>query len=627
MSAMQGSSIRQEGADRRVGHLLSLMGFTVDGPEDTCTIDPVFIGFTLSACLGWRDIEERRSDILPHLPKLLAGCEDFHWTLEARDTQFSPSVAVNELLAVAEPLWHNVTHGGTTKQAPFAIAGNLFSSITSQVTARASTMAIVQASGTATSMALESSELFTRTIPTNAQDARAVMTYYASIGVDRVASICINGPYGIQFNKAIQDETHALGISLVFFLVERENVDELLMKALKESQARHVFAMVLEGEVKSAHKHEVIGHPDYRWMVPDLACLLDPGFGLGTWQRDGSRCCNAAMAFHGLGMINLHMVSDGQEMFNRAFTQLSHDPVQQQDIIAKTPYPQHFSNFSFYDVFPPFLCHFPVCESVIAMGLAACNTPGLFTGPELFEQLLQTSFEGLSGTVSFNNKTGTRNARGSGSESNLIISYHQFVGHRRNTESFGRCECPNNWVFLFAGGACVAKFCGAIFASYVCYKVRNVTIYFSETHYLSVSIACLMETAFIGGPMLLAARDNPSAFFWVSAALTCVTCLVFLLLIFAFKIFKKDSTFNIEMRKLMETKEKVGIRLAFHCIPGLENPATEIMEKWAFADMTPPCQILPHLNSSATGQLEHPFTADHPITVAAQYTKDKIITI
>lgn len=77
----------------------------------------------------------------------------------------------------------------------------------------------------------------------------------------------------------------------------------------------------------------------------------------------------------------------------------------------------------------------------------------------------------------------------------------------------------------------------------------------------------------------------------------------------------------------METKEKVGIRLAFHCIPGLENPATEIMEKWAFADMTPPCQILPHLNSSATGQLEHPFTADHPITVAAQYTKDKIITI
>jgi len=84
----------------------------------------------------------------------------------------------------------------------------------------------VQVSGTATSMNLESSELFARTVPTNAQDARAVMTYYASLGVDRVASIYINEPYGIQFNKAIQEEAHNLGIALVFFPVERESIDE-----------------------------------------------------------------------------------------------------------------------------------------------------------------------------------------------------------------------------------------------------------------------------------------------------------------------------------------------------------------------------------------------------------------
>jgi len=167
--------------------------------------------------------------------------------------------------------------------------------------------------------------------------------------------------------------------------------------------------MILEGDwrdiVKSACKHELIGHPDYSWMVPDLTYLLDPGFGL-----DRNTETDLAKAFHGLGMINLHMVSSGQELFNRAFAQLSRDPVQQQDIISKTPYPQHFSNFSFYDAVPPFLYHYLVYDSFIALGLAACDTPGLFTGPELFAQLLQTSFDGLSGPISFNSRTGTRNA-------------------------------------------------------------------------------------------------------------------------------------------------------------------------------------------------------------------------
>ena len=145
------SNIRQVAEARRSGHLLSLNGFTGEGDNGQPVVDPVFLGFTLSTYLAWKDFEERRGGILPNLPGLIGDC-DFHMSYEARDTQFSPIAAVNELLQSA-----NMGTGATSAEVqpptPFSIAGSLFSSVTQQVTTLAAGLEIPQISGTATIVA------------------------------------------------------------------------------------------------------------------------------------------------------------------------------------------------------------------------------------------------------------------------------------------------------------------------------------------------------------------------------------------------------------------------------------------------------------------------------------------
>ncbi|CAB9502591.1 Metabotropic glutamate receptor 3 [Seminavis robusta] len=419
MSATSSSSIRQVGPDRREGRLLSLHGFTGDDGNGARQVDPVFLEFTLAAYLAWRDFEERRGDILPHLPDLLEDC-DFHWGLEVRDTALSPIVGVNELLEATDDPY----------DMPFAITGSLFSSVTLQVTTLAAALEIPQVSGTSTSMHLERSDLFARTVPTNAQDARAVMTYYHSLGVTRLASVFMNEPYGVQYNQALQQEAGRLGITLLFFPIEHGKVDQS-MQDLKESQARFVFAIVLEGDwrmiIQSAYKHGVVGNSDYAWMAPDLTYLLNPTFGLDKEEES-----DIALAMHGLGIISLQMQASSQHLFDKALQELRKNTTQLQDFIGHTAYPDLFSNFSFASDAAPFLYHHLIYDSAIALGLAACSTPGLFKGADLYQQLLMTEFEGVSGNVSFDSVTGTRDAVGTQYRvDNLLISAS------RSTETVG----------------------------------------------------------------------------------------------------------------------------------------------------------------------------------------------
>ncbi|CAB9531529.1 acid type B receptor subunit 2 [Seminavis robusta] len=114
----------------------------------------------------------------------------------------------------------------------------------------------------------------------------------------------------------------------------------------------------------------------------------------------------------------------------------------------------------------------------------------------------------------------------------------------RSLESYGRCESSDSWVYLFAGLACAANTCGVLFAAYKCYEVRNVTVYFSETTYLTWSMASLTETLLLGAPILVVVKDDPSAFFLVAASLICVCCWAFLLPMFVSKLFHKNSNYK-----------------------------------------------------------------------------------
>lgn len=768
---------------RRHGSLLSLMGLSnpATGIEATAPgesissvpqqlqrreIDRFFLEMSVSAYLAWRDIEERRGDILPHLPDIMNDPNnnntcDFHWSLDMRDTQFSPRVGVTELLeaTVRQQQGQDNEIGNTSSttnvQAPFAVAGSLFSFVTKHTTTVASGLEIPQISGASTSMDLEGSPMFARTIPTNQEDARAAMAYYHHLGATRVAIVFVNEPYGIQYNLALQEEGQHLNITTLPFpvdLASQGGVDQS-MKALKQSQAKYVFAALLDNSWRevfvSAYRQGVMGHTDYFWLTADMTSLLTDEFQL---DRSSEQDLILAQAVHGLGTILLELESPSQDLFDNAFNNFVSSTTQQKEFIATiTAEPELFdNNFTFPQHPDPYLYHYMVYDSVIALGLAACKTPGLFTGSELFEGLLQTEFNGTTGFVQFNPATGTRRsvttryrinnlllsesrstpsharidviastvvqgativiqtpfvyfdntthappalppiqdydynlipleARITGlciggsvmacsvllmiwvgrNRKTFIVSAAQpiflvqlcvgtlvmasavialsmqgeestpsldaacmsvpwllFLGFvlaisailsktwrlrelldaaeamrrvrissldamqpfalllainasmliacnvvspvsyvrvdianydefGRSTESYGKCESDNNWVYLFAGMSCFANFCAFSSAAYYCYKLRNVTAFFSETYYLSLSMGSQLETLLLGGPILLTVRDtNPTAFYLVASSLVSLCCLAYLVPVFIFKFGHQDANYG-----------------------------------------------------------------------------------
>ena len=439
------SSLYYDAQGHRQGRLLTLMGFTTtstatddessgSGQQPQREIDPFFFEFTLSAYLAWRDIRYRRGEILPHLPALLEGC-DMEWTLEVRDTQLSPRVAIQELLKAADPLFQKpngtssssaattsmATSAGLQPQAPTAIAGCMFSSISQQVATLAGALGIPQISGTSTAMTLEAREnspLFSRTIPTDAQGAHAAMMYYKQLGVTRLATVFVNEPYGTEYNEKMQEQAKQHNVTLLQFPLERSDM-EPSMRRLRQSQVKYIFAIPLEGDWQpmalAAHAQGLIGQPDYAWMIPEFPFLLDPSFALDrTLAQDQSM----AQAIHGLAMLSLQLESSlGENLdqrFYNALEEFYQDEQLQAEFIAAVPDPEVtvlLSNYSFGDHVPaPFLFHHLIYDSVIAMSLAACDTPGLFTGPQLYQQLLGVELEGISGFISFNNQTGTRSS-------------------------------------------------------------------------------------------------------------------------------------------------------------------------------------------------------------------------
>jgi len=115
----------------------------------------------------------------------------------------------------------------------------------------------------------------------------------------------------------------------------------------------------------------------------------------------------------------------------------------------------------------------------------------------------------------------------------------------RPVESYGTCGLTvshdnNAYYFLIPIG--LINFVGVLFAAYQTYKARNVSTEFSETVYLSISMISLMETALLGGPILLVVKDNPTANFFVLATLVSIACLSILLPMFVPKYLRRNTT-------------------------------------------------------------------------------------
>lgn len=402
MESSTPSRIRYRQDGRRQGHLLNIMGFTKVDPEtQEAAINDQFLYFQVASFLGWKHVQERSGVVVPSLAERLKGC-DLDITIENRDTQMNVMQATRELVAATTEDKRNEDW-----QFPFAMAGATFSRVSLQLSWLAAGYELPQVSGGSGSTELDSSPFFARTIPGNDAAARSIMLYYQSIGVTHMAALYQWDDWGIKFNAAVQAEAFALGISVTSFSYDPSSINGIKagVDGLKASGMKYVFAMMVEeweSVVEAAFDAGVIGNPNYSWV-----CSSQPDWSQPMqFSSNDPREAKLVRALDGVGVFLEHVPPNPK--LEAAMVDFASNKTLQQEFVDAHADPSIFTNFTFT---APALNQYQYLyyDAALSLGIAACETPGLFTGPELYKTLLNLQFEGVSGSkVTFDSINGNR---------------------------------------------------------------------------------------------------------------------------------------------------------------------------------------------------------------------------
>jgi len=425
-----------EDGKQRHGHLLGLFGISeLEELTDRWVLTNRRLYYDVAAWLAVKNLNERQSDIIPSLPSLLGDDCDFHWTYEARDTQNSQANGVGDLLAATEePRSVSTTtstgsNANSTKwQHPYAIAGGVFSSVTLPMSTLSGAYGMPFISGSATSSALDAKPLFSRTLPTNAADAHAAMIYYSNLGVTHVAIFFEKDPYGESYNALLHVSAKRVGITLVSIPFTMQDLEESVQR-LKQTGFRYIYSVMQNREeaLIAAVEGGVLGNEKYSWICAEMENFKALEFQL---SNEDPRDRSLAQALDGIGVFVLAFPE--HERFQSALTDFSNNPEMQADFIAAHPEQDTRELLEFPP--PQFNVAQPAFyDAVIALGIASCRTPGLFTGAEMHKTLLNTTFEGTTGQVAFDSRTGTRSV-----DSARFRLDSMFVSEERSDDNFTR---------------------------------------------------------------------------------------------------------------------------------------------------------------------------------------------
>lgn len=104
-------------------------------------------------------------------------------------------------------------------------------------------------------------------------------------------------------------------------------------------------------------------------------------------------------ALQGMGTVSLHLEQDSKSGLQASMTEFVQSKTLQQEFFSKHPDSFIFSNHTFRRAPKLKTYHSMVYDAVYATALAACQTPGLFTGDQLLDTLSGLELQGASGYV------------------------------------------------------------------------------------------------------------------------------------------------------------------------------------------------------------------------------------
>eukprot|EP00980_Cylindrotheca_fusiformis_P018330 scaffold5977_cov98-Cylindrotheca_fusiformis.AAC.7 len=353
--------------------------------------------------------------IVPEIEGLNERC-NVRFTVEFADTELNTEHALDQVVSL-------INRGnGSAERLPSAFVGTFQAKSAVPTSIVTGLFGYPQISAAATSADLDDKsqhQLFGRTIPSDADFAVPFILYLRdSLHVTKLAVIHLNDPYGNANALGLREaaRTYAPDMDIRSMPInERENEEKIAIEALKETGYRYVFCAVYDADklLTEAYNMGMAGNGKYTWFLGDSASApSDYSFEKGS---------PLSLSYRGVGKLEFTSGFPGMPAYDRFTEEIGK--------LNNTDDLQYLASlFPDYGFPPPFIedgsyLSTPLAspfapltyEAAIALGLSACSgvsSDGFLDGETYFKHFTESSFMGVSGHVSFNNITGTRNVQG-----------------------------------------------------------------------------------------------------------------------------------------------------------------------------------------------------------------------
>lgn len=377
----------------REGHLMAVLPLTRNKNEGR-VLDDFWLYNQVSAFLAVKHISQRNGTVLPELPDRLKGC-DFQWTYQHHDTQFSPLQSVKGLLSYDDkPI------------KPFAAVGAVRSPVSQLFSVVGAARQLPSISPASSANDLDDQPFFARTCSSNALNSRAMMVYLNSLGVENIGFIYVNDGWGRAYATNFAYYAKEFDVNVQFVAYNLDDDMDKIMQHVASLPVTYMFGAISTATWRSvlskAFEHKAIGPAsNVQWFFSSMNALLSESLVL-----DAETETDLAQAIHGIGVMTFKRTP--HPALDDAIAAFAQDTVLQQEFIQSHTEPHLLENYTFDPGPGRSIYRYLSYDAVIALGITACETPGLFTGAEFWANLMDIDFVGTSGRVNLNATTGTR---------------------------------------------------------------------------------------------------------------------------------------------------------------------------------------------------------------------------
>ena len=410
MEVHEGSAVIRISENLRQCHLMTLLPLssTVVDEQGNQTRTPISFRVYIEAAsyLALKHFNDRDPKVIPKLNDHLIDC-DVQLTVEMRDTQFSPIEAARQL----QDVYLHMNHS-KEDPLPFALLGAARSAVSQTVAILSGSYELPQISATSTSISLDNKEAypyFARTIPSNAGDAKALILYFESLKVTHFAVIYVQDTFGSEYHDCIKKDADERGMVIISAPYNDGNYGSIsdAIERVRNSQVKYIFGIFNPQSWKSVFQGAInagiLSNSGYTWILSDASTeLTERGFTLDRVTET-----EIAHAIHGSGVLSLHIPTNSD--LDEALIAFENNITLQHEFVSNHHDASIFDDFDW--TYPGMgVNQYLQYDAVMSLGIAACRAENqFFTGPEFYQTLLDTEFEGVSGYVSFVKETGTRN--------------------------------------------------------------------------------------------------------------------------------------------------------------------------------------------------------------------------